>query len=110
MVVLAGTNRPEILDKALLRPGRFDRQIALGLSFNSSLSLSYTLVLDSPDIKSREAIFKVHLKPLKLAVDRDETAKRLAAMTPGFSGSELSPISNPMCNSSTRSRYRKCVQ
>jgi len=78
VVVLAGTNRPEILDKALLRPGRFDRQIAL----------------DSPDIKSREEIFKVHLKPLKLAVDINENAKKLAAMTPGFSGADIANVCN----------------
>ncbi len=72
VVVLAGTNRPDILDKALLRPGRFDRQITI----------------DKPDIKSREEIFAVHLKPLKLddISHIPEYAKRLAALTPGFSG------------------------
>jgi AFG3 family protein len=71
VVVLAGTNRPDILDKALLRPGRFDRQIAI----------------DKPDHKGRIEIFQVHLGPLKLAIDDvPGLTERLAALTPGFSG------------------------
>ncbi len=71
IVVLAGTNRADILDKAILRPGRFDRQI----------------MVDKPDIKGRMQIFKVHLQGKKLAEDVDVIAKRMAALTPGFAGS-----------------------
>jgi AFG3 family protein len=71
IVVLAGTNRPDILDRALLRPGRFDRQIAL----------------DKPDVKSREAIFLVHLSKVSTEKPAPEIAPRLAQLTPGFSGS-----------------------
>uniref|UniRef100_A0A5F9D9U9 AAA+ ATPase domain-containing protein n=1 Tax=Oryctolagus cuniculus TaxID=9986 RepID=A0A5F9D9U9_RABIT len=74
VVVLAGTNRPDILDPALMRPGRFDRQIYLG----------------PPDIKGRSSIFKVHLCPLKLeeSLRKDTLARKLAALTPGFTGLE----------------------
>ncbi|XP_020844761.1 mitochondrial inner membrane m-AAA protease component AFG3L1-like isoform X2 [Phascolarctos cinereus] len=74
VVVLAGTNRPDILDPALMRPGRFDRQIYIG----------------PPDIKGRCSIFKVHLRPLKLDenIGRDALARKLAALTPGFTGLE----------------------
>ena len=76
VIILAATNRPEVLDQALLRPGRFDRQISL----------------DKPDIADREAILKVHIKTLQLAPDVD--AAKLAAQTPGFAGAELANISN----------------
>ncbi|KAJ8268004.1 hypothetical protein COCON_G00131760 [Conger conger] len=71
VVVLAGTNRPDILDPALMRPGRFDRQIYIG----------------PPDIKGRASIFKVHLRPLKLPseMDKDTLARKMAALAPGFS-------------------------
>ncbi|TSK13375.1 AFG3-like protein 1 [Bagarius yarrelli] len=74
VVVLAGTNRPDILDPALMRPGRFDRQIYIG----------------PPDIKGRASIFKVHLRPLKLDshLDPDSLARKMAASTPGFTGLE----------------------
>jgi AFG3 family protein len=78
VVVLAGTNRPDVLDKALLRPGRFDRQIGI----------------DKPDIKGRRDIFLVHLKALKMKEDHDATAKRLAALTPGFSGADIANVCN----------------
>ncbi|XXQ38982.1 AAA+ ATPase domain-containing protein [Plasmodiophora brassicae] len=78
VVVLAGTNRVDILDKALLRPGRFDRQVAI----------------DLPDIKGRQQIFKVHLKPLSLANPVDDIARRLASLTPGFSGADIANICN----------------
>jgi len=78
VVVLAGTNRPEILDKALLRPGRFDRKVWLG----------------NPDPKGREEILLIHLKPLLLSGDIKDTAKRLALLTPGFSGADLANICN----------------
>jgi AFG3 family protein len=78
VVVLAGTNRPDVLDKALLRPGRFDRQI----------------YIDRPDIKGRRDIFKVHLKPLKMNDPLEDVAKRLAALTPGFSGADIANVCN----------------
>ncbi|MEL6607130.1 MAG: ATP-dependent zinc metalloprotease FtsH [Bacteroidota bacterium] len=76
VIILAATNRPDVLDQALLRPGRFDRQISI----------------DKPDIKDREAILKVHLRALKVA--RDADAAKLAAQTPGFAGAELANICN----------------
>lgn len=76
VIILAATNRPDVLDSALLRPGRFDRQISI----------------DKPDIVGREAIFKVHLQPLKLAPDVEP--KKLAAQTPGFAGAEIANVCN----------------
>lgn len=76
VIILAATNRPDVLDSALLRPGRFDRQISI----------------DKPDIIGREAIFKVHLKPLKLSEDVEP--KNLAAQTPGFAGAEIANVCN----------------
>ncbi|XP_056667153.1 AFG3-like protein 1 isoform X3 [Monodelphis domestica] len=80
VVVLAGTNRPDILDPALMRPGRFDRQIYIG----------------PPDIKGRSSIFKVHLRPLKLDenIGKDALARKLAALTPGFTGADISNVCN----------------
>ncbi len=76
IIILAATNRPDVLDSALLRPGRFDRQISI----------------DKPDIVGREAIFKVHLGPIRLGTDVD--AKKLAAQTPGFAGAEIANVCN----------------
>jgi AFG3 family protein len=76
IIIVAATNRPDVLDPALLRPGRFDRQISI----------------DKPDVIGREAIFKVHLKPLKLSVDVD--IQKLAAQTPGFAGAEIANVCN----------------
>ncbi|MTI22405.1 ATP-dependent metallopeptidase FtsH/Yme1/Tma family protein [Fulvivirga sp. RKSG066] len=76
VIILAATNRPDVLDSALMRPGRFDRQISI----------------DKPDIVGREAIFKVHLKPLKM--DKDVDPKKLAAQTPGFAGAEIANVCN----------------
>lgn len=76
VIILAATNRPDVLDQALLRPGRFDRQIGI----------------DKPDIVGRDAIFKVHLKPLKLHKDVD--SKKLSAQTPGFAGAEIANVCN----------------
>lgn len=70
VVVLAATNRVDVLDKALMRPGRFDRQI----------------FVPAPDIKGRASIFKVHLRPLKTLIDKDELSRKMAALTPGFTG------------------------
>ncbi len=76
VIVLAATNRADILDKALLRAGRFDRQIDVGL----------------PDVKEREEIFNVHLKKLKLDPDLDRSF--LARQTPGFSGADIANVCN----------------
>lgn len=78
VIVLAGTNRPDILDPALLRPGRFDRQI----------------YIENPDIKGRKAIFEIYLKKLKLSDPVEECAKRLASLTPGFSGADIANVCN----------------
>merc|ERR1711962_1606925 len=78
VVVLAATNRVDILDKALLRPGRFDRQI----------------FVPPPDIKGRASIFKVHLGPLKTELDKDDLSRKMAALTPGFTGADISNVSN----------------
>jgi len=76
VILIAATNRPDVLDPALLRPGRFDRQI----------------VVDRPDIVGREAILKVHTKPIKLGKDVD--LKSLARQTSGFSGADLANLVN----------------
>jgi len=76
VIILAATNRPDTLDAALLRPGRFDRQISI----------------DKPDINGRTEIFQVHLKPLTLGPDVD--ARRLSAQTPGFAGAEIANVCN----------------
>ncbi|MBF27793.1 MAG: peptidase M41 [Flammeovirgaceae bacterium] len=85
VIILAATNRPDVLDSALLRPGRFDRQISI----------------DKPDLKGREAIFKVHIRPLKL--NDDVNVKNLAAQTPGFAGAEIANV----CNESALIAARK---
>lgn len=76
VIVLAATNRPDILDPALLRPGRFDRRV----------------ILDLPDINDREAILKIHSRGKALAPDID--FKKLAIRTPGFSGADLANLMN----------------
>ena len=76
VIIIAATNRPDILDAALLRPGRFDRQISI----------------DKPDLVGREQIFKVHLKPLKISGDID--AHKLSLQTPGFAGAEIANVCN----------------
>ncbi|CAG60717.1 uncharacterized protein GVI51_J01265 [Nakaseomyces glabratus] len=78
VVVLAGTNRPDILDNALLRPGRFDRRIHI----------------DRPELEGRKAIFEVHLQKLKLAGSIFDLKNRLAALTPGFSGADIANVCN----------------
>ncbi|CAR29208.1 ZYRO0G03212p [Zygosaccharomyces rouxii] len=78
VVVLAGTNRPDILDRALLRPGRFDRHVNI----------------DKPELSGRQAIFEVHLKKIKLAGDIFDLKNRLAALTPGFSGADIANACN----------------
>ncbi|XP_052870467.1 AFG3-like protein 2 [Anopheles cruzii] len=78
VVVLAATNRVDILDKALLRPGRFDRQI----------------FVPAPDIKGRASIFKVHLGPLRTDLDKMDLARKMAALTPGFTGADIANVCN----------------
>ncbi|HXG37852.1 MAG TPA: ATP-dependent zinc metalloprotease FtsH [Bacteroidota bacterium] len=76
VVIMAATNRPDVLDPALLRPGRFDRQV----------------LVDRPDLSGRVAIFRVHTKNLKLGGDVD--LQRLASRTPGFAGAEIANVCN----------------
>ncbi len=84
IIVLAATNQPEVLDKALLRPGRFDRRVVVNL----------------PDKKGREAILKVHTRPVPLASDVQLT--EIAATTPGFSGADLRNLVNEAALSAAR--------
>lgn len=91
VIILAATNRPDILDPALLRPGRFDRQISI----------------DKPDLHGREAIFKVHLKKIKLSEDVD--VRKLAAQTPGFAGAEIANVCNEAALIAAR-RNKKAVE
>ena len=86
IVVLAATNRPEILDPALLRAGRFDRQV----------------LVDRPDKRGREAILRVHVKRIRLAPDVD--LEKIAAMTTGFSGADLANLVNEAALLATRRR------
>src|SRR5690606_31049160 len=76
LIILAATNRPEILDPALMRPGRFDRQV----------------LVDRPDKKGREKILLIHARDVKLSKDVD--MKMIAARTPGFAGADLANIVN----------------
>ena len=78
VIVMAATNRVDVLDPALLRPGRFDRQIYVGL----------------PDIKGRASVFNVHLEGLKTNLNKNEVSRKLAALTPGFSGADIANICN----------------
>ncbi len=89
VIILAASNRPDVLDSALLRPGRFDRQISI----------------DKPDIVGREAIFQVHLKPVKLKSDVD--SKKLAAQTPGFAGAEIANVCNEAALIAARKNKKK---
>lgn len=76
VIIIAATNRPDVLDTALLRPGRFDRQISI----------------DKPDLVGREQIFKVHMKHVKTSKEID--ASRLASQTPGFAGADIANVCN----------------
>ena len=78
VVVLAGTNRPDVLDKALLRPGRFDRHISI----------------DAPTMEGRKQIFKVHLGKITTNEEMEHLTGRLAALTPGFSGADIANCVN----------------
>ena len=76
VIVIAATNRPDVLDKALFRPGRFDRQVYVGL----------------PDIRGREQILKVHMR--KLPIAKNVKSMDIARGTPGFSGADLANLAN----------------
>ena len=89
IIVLAATNRPEMLDKALLRPGRFDRQITI----------------PAPDLLGREAILKLHSKNKKFASDVD--LKAIAGDTAGFTGAELANVLNEAAIIATRSKHKE---
>lgn len=80
VIILAATNRADILDKALLRPGRFDRQIEVQL----------------PSLEERKEIFKVHLRKITVdgKFDKETYAKKLSTLTPGFSGADIENICN----------------
>jgi len=92
LVLLAATNRPEILDPALLRAGRFDRQV----------------LVDRPDKKGRIAILAVHLRKAKLADDVDP--EKIAALTPGFSGADLANLVNEAAILAARKEQRAVSQ
>lgn len=92
VIILAATNRPEVLDRALLRPGRFDRQV----------------VIDAPDLGGREAILKIHARGKPLAADVD--LHRLAQATPGFSGADLANAMNEAALLAARRNASKITQ
>ena len=92
VIVLAATNRPDILDRALLRPGRFDRRV----------------ILDLPDIKDREEILKIHAKGKPLAKDVD--LKKIAVRTPGFSGADLANLVNESAIAAARHNHKMVAQ
>jgi len=91
IIILAATNRPDVLDSALLRPGRFDRQIGI----------------DKPDLVGRDEIFRVHLKPLKLSKEVD--SKKLGAQTPGFAGAEIANVCNEAALIAARKNKKKVM-
>ncbi|KAF2860718.1 ATP-dependent metallopeptidase Hfl [Piedraia hortae CBS 480.64] len=86
VVVLAGTNRADVLDKALMRPGRFDRHIAI----------------DPPTLEGRKQIFGVHLKKVVTHEDMEHLKGRLASLTPGFSGADIANVVNEAAFSSVK--------
>merc|ERR1719347_1912127 len=94
VIVLAATNRVDVLDKALMRPGRFDRQIYVPV----------------PDIKGRASIFKVHLGTLKTEIDKAELSKKMAALTPGFSGADIANVCNEAALIAARELANQIVQ
>jgi cell division protease FtsH len=89
IVVIAATNRPEVLDPALLRPGRFDRQVVVG----------------SPDIRGREEILKVHTRKIPLSAEVDLLV--IARGTPGLSGADLANVVNEAAILAARSGLRR---
>ncbi len=91
VIIMAATNRPDLLDPALTRPGRFDRQIHIA----------------KPDLNEREAIFKIHIK--KLALGKDVDLRRLAEQTPGFAGAEIANTCNEAALHAAR-KHKKVVE
>ncbi|KAL8439763.1 hypothetical protein Efla_002665 [Eimeria flavescens] len=96
VVVLAGTNREDLLDAALKRAGRFDRRVQIG----------------RPDVKERSEIFKVHLKPLKLSsqIDPEALAERMAALTPGMVGADIANVCNEAAIYAARRRTKRGIE
>ena len=92
IIIIAATNRPDVLDPALLRPGRFDRQV----------------IVDLPDLNGREKILKVHLKKVPLSSDVDP--KIIARGTPGFSGADLANLVNEAALFAARQGDKKVEQ
>ncbi|MDO9249318.1 MAG: AAA family ATPase, partial [Phenylobacterium sp.] len=92
IIVIASTNRPDVLDPALLRPGRFDRQV----------------VVSNPDVGGRERILRVHMKNVPLAADVD--VKTIARGTPGFSGADLANLVNEAALMAARKNRRMVLQ
>jgi cell division protease FtsH len=92
LMIMAATNRPEILDPALLRPGRFDRQV----------------LVDRPDVRGREAILRVHASGVKLAADVE--LRRVAALTPGMVGADLANLVNEAALLAARRNKREVTQ
>jgi cell division protease FtsH len=92
VIVMAATNRPDVLDPALLRPGRFDRRV----------------ILDLPDISDREAILKIHAE--KKPLDNDVKLRRIAERTPGFSGADLQNLMNEAAILTARNNRKKINQ
>jgi len=92
VIILAATNRADILDKALLRAGRFDRQIHVEL----------------PDLEERKEIFKVHMQPLKL--DKSVNVEFLAKQTPGFSGADIANVCNESALIAARANHKKIIK
>nr|XP_023026595.1 paraplegin-like [Leptinotarsa decemlineata] len=94
VIMLASTNRADILDKALLRPGRFDRHI----------------LIDYPDLVERKQIFEQHLKGIVLEHAPDTYSKRLAYLTPGFSGADIANVCNEAALHAARLKKGKVFQ
>ncbi|MCK4504521.1 MAG: ATP-dependent zinc metalloprotease FtsH [Candidatus Aegiribacteria sp.] len=92
VIVMAATNRPDVLDPALLRPGRFDR----------------TIIVSMPDVKGREAILKVHTR--KMPVDKSASLEKVARSTPGFSGADLESLANEAALRAARRNAEKVEQ
>ena len=92
IIIIAATNRPDVLDPALLRPGRFDRQV----------------VVSNPDVLGREKILRVHMKKVPLAPDVDP--KTIARGTPGFSGADLANLVNEAALLAARRSKRLVTQ
>ncbi|KFM66429.1 Paraplegin, partial [Stegodyphus mimosarum] len=91
VIMLASTNRADVLDKALLRPGRFDRHI----------------LIDFPTLQERKEIFEQHLKSISLELSPDKYSERLAQLTPGFSGADIANVCNEAALYAARNKKKK---